>query len=179
MMMMMRLKKIFMVRIYILLITVFLAFQAFSAKFKDNFVSYFASIKSSEVNVRKGPNARYPIEWVYTKKGEPIEVIAQFEHWLRIKDFNGDEGWIKTAMVSKKRTGVIITNSTSKKQTKSYAKVYEIPEVASKIIGNIASSKRVNIDKCNKNWCLIKVANFEGWVEKQNIWGVYGSEEFK
>lgn len=34
----------------------------------DKFIPHFSSIKSSEVNVRKGPNVRYPIEWVYKKK---------------------------------------------------------------------------------------------------------------
>lgn len=167
------------IRNSILLIIIFTASNLLAAKFTENFESYFASIKSSEVNVRKGPNTRYPIEWVYTKKGEPVEVIAQFEHWFRIKDFNGEEGWVKSVMVSsKKRTGIIIAKQEDK-STKSYAKLFDKPELSAKVIANIETSKRVDISKCIKNWCQIKVSNVEGWLEKANLWGVYPKEEFK
>lgn len=149
-----------------------------SGSFTENFVAYFASIKSSEVNVRKGPNARYPIDWVYKKKGEPVEVIAQFEHWYRIKDFNGDEGWVKSAMLTKKRTGIINVSAT-KSSTKLYAKLYDKPDGSSRITANIEHSKRIDITQCNKQWCQIKIANLIGWVEKTQLWGVYGNEEFK
>lgn len=162
-----------------LLMIVFLSNDAFAARFTENFQSYYASVKSSEVNVRKGPNSRYPIEWVYTKKGEPVEVIAQFEHWYRIKDFNGEEGWVKSIMVtSKRRTGIIITKPQDK-STKSYAKLHIDPEKSAKILANIESSKRVDLVKCTKSWCQIKVANIVGWIEKTNLWGVYPNEEFK
>ena len=143
--------------------------------FAKNFISYYASIKSSEVNVRKGPNTRYPIEWVYKKKGEPVEVIAQFEHWYRIKDFNGDEGWVKSAMLTKKRTGVVINNDAED----IYAKLYKIPDPSSQVIANIQKSKRVEVTECNKQWCQIRIANLSGWLKKENLWGVYGNEEFK
>lgn len=163
----------------LLFLIIFFSNTALAARFTENFVPYFASIKSSEVNVRKGPNARYPIEWVYTKKGEPVEVIAQFEHWHRIKDFNGEEGWVKSVMISaKRRTGIII-DTQQDKSSKSYAKLYDQPEKSARILANIEPSKRIDLIKCTKNWCKIKVSSVEGWLEKTNIWGVYPKEEFK
>ncbi len=151
-----------------------------SGSFVENFISYYASIKSSEVNVRKGPNTRYPIEWVYKKKGEPVEVIAQFEHWYRIKDFNGDEGWVKSAMLTKKRTGVInVSASKDQSSPKLYAKLYDKPDESSRVIANIEHSKRIEIVQCNKQFCQIKIANLSGWLEKSQVWGVYRNEEFK
>jgi SH3-like domain-containing protein len=166
-----------------LLVIFFLIFTNLNAlanpTFVENSVSHFASIKSAEVNVRRGPNTRYPIEWVFKKKGEPVEVIAQFEHWYRIKDFNGEEGWIKTAMITKKRRAVIAINSQNKKiKDTLYAPIYVEPNNNSPIIAKIEHSKRVDLSKCNKQWCEIKLANLSGWVEKQNLWGVYGNEEF-
>ncbi len=150
----------------------------------EKFVAYYASIKSSEVNVRKGPNARYPIDWVYKKKGEPVEVIGQFEHWHRIRDISGDEGWVKTVMLSKKRFGVINVpqpKKTSKtiKTAPLYAKLYHKPDTSTKAFAHIETSQRVDINQCQKQWCKIKVKDVSGWIEKQYLWGVYPSEEFK
>ena len=165
---------------YAALIIAIMSFScdSIAAHFTENFISYYASIKSSEVNVRKGPNTRYPIEWVYVKKGEPVEVIAQFEHWFKIKDFNGDEGWVKSVMLTKKRTGIITANQQNQ-ESKSYANLYDSSDASSHIIANIESSKRVDILQCKKQFCKIKIASISGWIEKQQLWGVYRNEEFK
>ena len=149
----------------------------------NKFTPHFSSLKSSEVNVRKGPNVRYNIEWLYQKKGEPVEVIAQFEHWNRIRDVNGDEGWVKSVMLSKKRTGVIIVTN-AQKSVKSnevdlFAKLYRKPNNTSNVFAHIASSKRVVIEQCQKQWCKIKVNDVSGWLESQYLWGVYPNEVFK
>jgi SH3-like domain-containing protein len=150
-----------------------------TSSFTENFISYYASIKSSEVNVRKGPNTRYPIEWVFKKKGEPVEVIAQFEHWYRIKDFNGDEGWVKSTMLTKKRRGVINIKLKKDKPSDSYALLYSKPNSSSQVVAKIEHSKRVDITQCNKTWCQIKIVNLSGWIEKFQLWGSYAKEEFK
>ena len=149
----------------------------------DKFIPHYASIKSSEVNVRKGPNVRYSIEWVYKKKGEPVEVIAQFEHWNRIRDVTGDEGWVKSVMLSKKRTGVIIVappkNNKQASSAKLFASLYRKPDNSSNIFAKIESSKRVAIEQCQKEWCKIKINDISGWTEKQYLWGVNANDTFK
>jgi SH3-like domain-containing protein len=166
-------------KIFLILIILSLSSVGFASKF----IPYYASIKSSEVNVRKGPNTRYPISWVYKKKGEPVEVIAQFEHWNRIRDVTGDEGWVKTIMLNKKRSAIIIIASNKeekqKQNVKLFAKLYREPNASSKVFANIESSKRVLLEKCQKQWCQIKVNNILAWIEKQYLWGVYVNEEFK
>lgn len=141
------------------------------------FAPFYASIKSGEVNVRRGPNPRYQIDWVFKKKGEPVEVIAKFEHWSCIKDLTGDEGWVNSNMLSKKRTAVIIAEKTS--AAKAYAKLYRKPETSAKVFANIEATKRVVLEQCLKQWCKIKVNNVSGWIEKSHLWGVYANEEFK
>ena len=156
----------------------------------DKSIPYYASLKFSEVNVRKGPNSRYPISWVYNKKGEPLEIIAQFEQWYRIRDISGDEGWVKSVMFSKKRSGIIIkpkendlpTADKTFKSTNSnkfYATLYKKADNLSRAIGHIEPSIRVSIKECKKQWCKIQSNNVTGWIEKQYLWGVYANEEFK
>ena len=47
------------------------------------------SLRSSLINVRSGPGSRYPIEWVYKQKGAPVEIIAEFELWRKIRYWEG------------------------------------------------------------------------------------------
>ena len=49
----------------------------------------FVSLKSAEVNLRTGPGTRYPIEWVYKRRALPVEIIAEFDNWRRVRDWEG------------------------------------------------------------------------------------------
>src|SRR5439155_7062872 len=70
-------------------------------------VPRFVSLHADRVNLRAGPGAQYPIEWVLTKKDMPVQIIAQFEHWRRVRDWEGTEGWVQERMVGGKRTVVV------------------------------------------------------------------------
>ena len=61
----------------------------------------FVSLRSELVNARSGPGSRYPIEWVYMQKRAPVEIIAEFELWRKIKDWQGSESWVHQAMRQK------------------------------------------------------------------------------
>src|SRR5579862_9835245 len=70
-------------------------------------VPRFVSLHSDKVNLRTGPGRQYPIEWVLTKKDMPVEVVAQFEHWRHIREWDGTEGWVQEHMVTLKRYVVV------------------------------------------------------------------------
>src|SRR5688572_27853362 len=54
---------------------------------------FYAVTRSEETNVRAGPNARYPIRWVYRRKNWPVKIVAEFENWYRFEDMYGEAGW--------------------------------------------------------------------------------------
>lgn len=67
----------------------------------------FASIKSNEVNSRVGPTVKSPIEWVFVKKGEPVEITAEYGQWRQIRDVTGEGGWVHSSVLSGKRSVII------------------------------------------------------------------------
>ena len=71
----------------------------------------FASLRSDEVNVRTGPGTRYPVDWVYKRKYMPLEVIAEFGTWRKVRDIQGTQGWIHQSMLSNNRW-ITITGQT-------------------------------------------------------------------
>src|SRR5271169_3749242 len=70
----------------------------------------FASLRASDVNLRTGPGTRYPIDWVFTHQGMPVEITAEYEMWRRVRDAEGDEGWVHKNALSGKR-GAIVTGA--------------------------------------------------------------------
>src|SRR3984957_20948866 len=54
----------------------------------------FASLRSDEVNVRTGPGTRYPGDWVFKRKAMPVEIVAEYENWRKIRDWLGTSGWV-------------------------------------------------------------------------------------
>ena len=67
----------------------------------------YVSLRSDEVNIRTGPGVQYPIEWVFTRRHMPVEVVEQFEHWRKIRDIEGTTGWVHQSMLSGKRYSIV------------------------------------------------------------------------
>jgi SH3-like domain-containing protein len=69
-------------------------------------VPRFVSLKSDRVNARAGPGQRYPVEWVFVRRGLPVEVVAESDLWRRVRDMEGVEGWVHKGLLSGQRTAV-------------------------------------------------------------------------
>ena len=130
----------------------------------------FVSLRSHHINARSGPGARYPIEWVYMQKSAPVEIIAEFELWRKIKDWQGSESWVHKSMLSGKRSVKVITPGENN--------VYAKDDFKAKIIAKVEDEVVGEIEKCpvNNSFCKIKFASITGWVPRQNLYGIYPEE---
>ncbi|MBE6467176.1 MAG: hypothetical protein E7004_01100 [Alphaproteobacteria bacterium] len=130
----------------------------------------FVSLRSETVNARSGPGTKYPIDWVYMQKSAPVEIIAEFENWRRIRDWQGSESWVLVQLLSRKRFVKVITPG----ENNLYAK----DNLKSKIIARIEDDVIGEIKKCpaDNTFCLIAFNNFEGWMPRQNLYGIYPDE---
>ena len=129
----------------------------------------FASIKSNKVFARSGPGHDYPIQWIFTKSGEPIEIFAEFEQWRRIRDKYGDEGWVHQNMLSGKRYVVIIGDLSREMHKKN--------NIKSKVIAKLSVDLRCILKKSEERWCYLDCKGIKGWVPKEHLWGVYFKEK--
>ena len=60
----------------------------------------FVSLSADKVFVRTGPALRYPIKWVYQRENMPVEIIQEFDTWRKIRDMDGDDGWVHQSLLS-------------------------------------------------------------------------------
>ena len=127
----------------------------------------FVALKSNEINQRVGPGPNYPVEWIYMKAGLPVEVIAEFDNWRKIRDKDGTEGWVHQSMVCSKRNGFIKDAETI---------MYSENDVKSHPIVRLEPGVMVEILKCREDWCLVRSFDFKGWVQRIFLWGVYPKE---
>ncbi len=132
----------------------------------------FVSLKAERVNVRRGPSSDHQISWVFTKKGLPVEIVAEFEQWRRIRDSEGSEGWVFHSMLTGKRTAMVAPWKKNRSVPLRQAAEHNAPTVALARPGVIA-----DIDSCNGNWCELTAGGYTGYVEQSMLWGVYPGEQ--
>lgn len=130
-------------------------------------VPRFASLRSSEVNLRTGPGVRYPVEWRYVRQGVPVEIIAEFEHWRKVRDWEGTEGWVHRSMLSGRRTLVI---------TGELRNLRREPSLESAVVSQAEPGVFGRIEKCQGEWCRIEIAGITGWLKRFEFWGVFPDE---
>ena len=128
----------------------------------------FVSLRSNQVNLRTGPGLRYPVEWVYLKNDLPVEIIAEFDTWRQIRDFNGREGWIHQPMLSGRRT-VRITEEALLLRAASLGAL-PLAKVEKDAIGHLIACPK------NTSLCKVEFGRFQGWMNRKALWGVYPDE---
>ena len=67
----------------------------------------FVSTRSDPINVRVGPGTKYEIAWTYLKPGVPVEIVQEFDTWRKIRDVDGEEGWVHQNLLAGTRTGYV------------------------------------------------------------------------
>lgn len=132
-------------------------------------VPRFVSLKSNEVNLRTGPSKNYPIQWVIRNKGEPVEVITEFEQWREIKDKDGDNGWVHESMLSGNRY-VIITGD-------EVQYLYRRAD-SDKKLARFEPGVRAKLLTCKEQRCYVSAEQHKGWIARDKVWGVYTHERF-
>ncbi len=131
-------------------------------------VPRFVTLNADEVNLRTGPGLRYPIKLVLKKDGLPVEIIKEFDVWRQIRDKEGDEGWVHQSLLSGKRAVVV----SGPVQT-----LLKKPNEGARPVVKLEPGVIAALDRCDNDWCYLKVASYKGWLKKENIWGVYPDEK--
>ena len=128
------------------------------------------SLRSDNIYARSGPGKKYPIEWIYKQKGAPLEIIAEFELWRQVRDWEGSTSWIHKTLLTGRRFIKVTTPGENN--------IYNKPKSDSKIIAKVEDGVIGEVKKCPKKseFCLVKFETIEGWILKKNVFGVYENE---
>lgn len=133
----------------------------FSANAQDS-EGLYGSIASNEVNVRVGPGTQYPISWVYKQKHWPIEAVAKHQGWYKVRDIDGEEGWIYSRFFSKKRYAII------ENKNKSPVKMYKKRD-GKKVVLLFEPGALIRINSCELDICRVSHGKTKGWMLKKHL----------
>ena len=135
-------------------------------------VPRFVSLKFAEVNVRAGPSTDHPIEWRFLRRGLPVEIIAETEEWRRIRDADGEEGWVKRTQLDGRRTLLVRGDGTDRPVA-----MRTRPKRNGSVVAAATPGVLGGLKECNDEWCLMSVDGMNGWVHRSLVWGVYPGEQ--
>ncbi|HJN23986.1 MAG TPA: SH3 domain-containing protein [Rhodospirillales bacterium] len=129
----------------------------------------FVSLRAKEVNMRAGPGVQYPVEWVYHRQKLPVEIIAEYNTWRKVRDWQGTQGWIHQSMLGGRRF-IIVTGTKRTVRRQAAAKSAPVAQAETGVIGKLVRCPE------SGNWCEIEIGNHKGWLRKVDFWGVYRDE---
>ena len=138
-------------------------------------VPRFVTLRADEVNLRTGPGEQYPIEWIYVRAGLPVEIIAEFGNWRRIRDFEGIEGWVFHSLLSGQRNVMV--------QGEDILPLQEEPTDTARTVALVQPGVLGGLDHCppadarDGDWCFVDLEGRRGWLPRDSLYGVYPFEE--
>ncbi len=124
--------------------------------------------------MRIGPGTEFQVEWLYLKKGLPMEIIQEYDNWRRVRDPEGNEGWILHSLLAGKRT--VIFKPWESGDAAKLSELHSEDSPHAKVLARIEPGVIGDILDCNDNWCRLQVNEIIGYAEKAIIWGVYPDE---
>ncbi|HLZ03718.1 MAG TPA: SH3 domain-containing protein [Bradyrhizobium sp.] len=133
-------------------------------------VQRYVTLRAAEVNLRAGPGEQFPIQWVYHRKGLPVEVIGKSDVWRKIRDWQGTEGWVHERMITGSR-GAIVRGAVRP--------LHRDPDPASDVVARAEPGVIAKLLECRGAWCRVEISDIKGWLGRNEIWGVDPDEDVR
>jgi SH3-like domain-containing protein len=132
-------------------------------------VPRFVALRSDKVHLRSGPGLRYPKIWIYQHQHLPMEVISEFDTWRKVRDWEGSEGWVHQSLLIGTRYVIV---------TADMIDLYAAADKTARKIARVANGVTGRVESCpgGMDWCQIQFGDFEGWAQRDGLWGIYPNE---
>lgn len=132
----------------------------------------FVSLKAGRVNMRVGPGRDYQVEWLYLKRGLPMEIIQEYDNWRKVRDPDGNEGWILHSLLSGRRMVIVAPWETGGSMTPMLGDAGQSLAVKAKLQPGVVAE----LVACESDYCEIRAGGASGFVPRKKLWGVYPDE---
>ena len=120
------------------------------------------SVERPKANLRAGAGTQHEVQWILGH-GYPLRVLARQGKWLKVRDFENDEGWIYRSLTG--RTPHMIVKS-------KVANIRSGPGTRNRVVGRAEYGEVLRTLDKRRDWA--KVRNEEGlvgWISRNLLWG--------
>ncbi len=120
------------------------------------------SVKGSTLNMREGPGTHTAVLWEL-KQGYPLQITERKGSWLRVRDFEGDTGWVARSL----------TGNTPHHVVKSpVANLRSGPGTQHRIVGKLEYGELLRNREKRADWVRVERSEgVSGWIAKRLLWG--------
>lgn len=132
-------------------------------------VPRFAALRADDVNLRAGPGRRYPIEWLYKRRGMPVEIEREFEVWRLVTAPDGMKGWVHEATLVGRRD-FIVTGVDRTLRDKPTETARAVAVLKPGVVG------RIHACAAGAAWCNVQVGQYRGFLPRDAFWGTLPNE---
>lgn len=138
-------------------------------------VPRFVSLRSDHIYARSGPGMRYPVKWVFQKENLPVEVVQEFDTWRKIKDRDGETGWVHQSLLSGSRNVIVQPLDPAKPAPVDMRKS---PDRDARLVARIEPGVVAALRQCQgADFCQVAAQGFRGWIDRRCLWGIYPGEK--
>ena len=139
----------------------------FSASLSATSQETIRSINYEGVNVREKAGTSHEVLWRVSKHF-PFQVLSQQNGWTRVKDFEGDTGWVSSRYLSDTPT-VIVKNT--------FANLREQPNTTAKKVGSAKDGDIFVLKQVQKEWVQVTLDDGKSaWIFRDLVWGSLGKK---
>ncbi|WP_284335657.1 SH3 domain-containing protein [Comamonas sp. NoAH] len=122
----------------------------------------FVSISGNKVNIRASASTKSDITWELTD-GYPMQVMQKRGNWLKVKDFEGELGWVYRPLTGKKAHHIV------KSET---ANMRSGPGTQNRKVGRLQKYDLVQTLEKKNGWVKGRASDGKtGWISKKLLWG--------
>jgi len=120
------------------------------------------SISGAKVNMRSGPGKEFSIRW-RLGKGYPLQVLQRKGDWVKVRDFEGDEGWVSKALLGSTPHMVVKAKLVN---------VRANPSTTARKVGTVTYGVALRTIKRERDWVKVRHEDgLTGWVSRRLLWG--------
>ena len=125
------------------------------------------SVNGDKVNLRSGPGKKYIIKWEYGF-GFPLVVVKKKGKWVKVKDFEGDSGWIYKNLLTDNPRMIVKANRNQNESIN----IRQAPGTKGKIVGKAYYGVVFSTIEQRSGWVKVKHdTGLKGWIKRSLLWG--------
>jgi SH3-like domain-containing protein len=130
----------------------------------------YVSMRAEKANARRGPSLDQRVDWEFVQRGLPLEIVAEYGQWRRVRDADGAGGWVHHSLLSGVRTVLVRADA-------------PVPLRAGPGEGAVRALAEPGVigrlEACDGAWCEIAAGGVDGWVPRAALWGVGPDERLE
>jgi len=124
-------------------------------------VPRFVSLKTENVNGRRGPGLEHRVDWVYDRVGLPLQVTGESGPWRRVRDPEGIQVWMHAQNLDTRRMAYVTEPTTLRRQARDGSSA--VAYLQTGVVGALTG--------CQGEWRRVAVGGRVGWVNASALWG--------